>query len=86
MDYLRSTAKKKFNAHHSAFFDAHALKPWAGGSEAACAKSVDGSKTCRCELKSVNTANETVTAVFTNGDERAVFFSDLKAPKTPQCP
>jgi hypothetical protein len=39
----------------------------------------------RCTLKSVNAADETATAVFMNGEERAVFFSDLKAPKTLQC-
>jgi hypothetical protein len=77
--------QKKFNAHRSAFFYAHALKPWAEGSEAVCTKSVDGSKAYRCKLKSVNAANETATAVFVNGDERAVFFSDLKAPKTLLC-
>ena len=36
--------QKMMNAHRGAFFDAHALKPWADGSEAACAKSVDGAK------------------------------------------
>ena len=50
-----------------------------------CAKSVDGVKTCRCKLSAVNTADETATAVFLNGEERAVFFSDLKAPKTLHC-
>jgi hypothetical protein len=39
----------------------------------------------RCKLKSVNTADETATAVFMDGEERAVFFSDLKVPKTLQC-
>jgi hypothetical protein len=77
--------QKIMNAHRGAFFDAHALKPWAGGSEAACAKSVDGVKTCRCKLSAVNAADETATAVFLDGEERAVFFSDLKAPKTLKC-
>ena len=77
--------QKKMNRHRGAFFDAHALKPWADGSEAARAKSVDGRKACRCTLKSVNAADETATAVSMNGEERAAFFSDLKAPKTLQC-
>jgi hypothetical protein len=77
--------QKMLNAHRGAFFDARALKPWAEGSEAACAKSMDGRKTHRCALKSVNAADETATAVFMDGEERAVFFSDLKAPKTLQC-
>jgi hypothetical protein len=72
------------NAHRGAFFDAHAPKPRADGSEAACAKSVDGVKTHRCKLSAINTADETATAVFMNGEERAVFFSDIKAPKTLQ--
>ena len=75
---------KKIQRTPQRFFDAHALKPWAEGSEAVCTKPVDGSKAHRCKLKSVNAANETATAVFMNGDERAVFFSDLKAPKTLQ--
>jgi hypothetical protein len=54
--------QKMMNAHRGAFFDAHALEPWAEGSEAARAKSVDGRKACRCPLKSVNTADETATA------------------------
>ena len=73
------------NAHRGAFFDARALKPWADGSEAARTKSTDGVKTNRCKLSAVNTADETATAVFMNGEERAVFFSDIKAPKTLQC-
>ena len=77
--------QKIMNAHRGAFFDAHALKPWADGSEAVCAKSVDGVKTYRCKLSAVNAADETATAVFMNGEERAVFFSDIKAPKTLQC-
>ena len=83
MAHLRSTAKKMMNAHRGAFFDARALKPWADGSEAVCAKSVDGAKTHRCKLSVVNADDETATAVFLDGEERAVFFSDLKAPKTP---
>ena len=77
--------QKKMNRHRGAFFDAHALKPWAEGSEAVCAKSVDGRKAYRCTLKSVNAADETATAVFMHGEERAVFFSDIKAPKMLQC-
>jgi hypothetical protein len=77
--------QKMMNAHRGAFFDAHALKPWAEGSEATRPKSVDGRKAHRCKLKSVNAADETATVVFMNGEERAVFFSDLKAPKTLQC-
>jgi hypothetical protein len=38
---------KMMNANREAFFDAHALEPWAEGSEAVCAKSVDGRKPYR---------------------------------------
>ena len=86
MAHLRSTAKKIMNAHRGAFFDVHALKQWADSSEAVCAKSVDGVKTYRYKLFAVNTADETATAVFLTGEERAVFFSDLKAPKRYSAP
>jgi hypothetical protein len=77
--------QKMMNARRGAFFDARALKlPWAEGAEAARAKSVDGAKTRRCKISAVNAANETATAVFLDGEERAVFFSDLKAPKSSQ--
>jgi hypothetical protein len=74
--------QKIINAHRGGvYFDARALKPRAEGSEAACIKSVDGVKTCRWTLKSVNAADETATALFVNEEGRTVLFSDLRAPK-----
>jgi hypothetical protein len=68
--------QKMMNAHRGAFFDAHALKPWADGSEAVCAKSVDGVKTHRLNFPRSTQlmTDETATAVFVDGEERAVFL------------